>query len=467
MDASLDNNWIENEFKQINCNDTRLNRRFIKVAQSMMASPSDNIHQAMEDWTESKGAYRLFDNENLQREEIIFTHAQNTLYRANSTEKKEILLAIQDATTVNYTHHPKKKGLKNLHQQESYANSMKGFHLHNVLLMTESGLPLGMLRQEVFQNEGSLVHHKQRPIEDKKSYHWLQGLQATAEIQERTIIHICDREADIYEFFMEAEKLNQYYIIRASKDRRLATGPETLRTVMNAEHVSGEVEITVPGNGKRKERKAILKIRYKQVKLKAPQRALAAQREPLKDLEVYVIFALECNPPGDYEALDWVLLSNYPVASFEESLQCLKRYRFRWNIEEYHKILKSGCNIEECQLQTFERVNKFIALMSVIAFRLFFMTLVNRVCPDDSCVVILKKHEWEALCLSTTKTLPVEPPTVREAVRMIAKLGGFLGRNSDGEPGITVIWRGWDKLQTIAEFYFSTRDNKEIEKRYG
>lgn len=121
----------------------------------------------------------------------------------------------------------------------------------------------------------------------------------------------------------------------------------------------------------------------------------------------------------------------------------------------------------DCQLQTFDRVNRYIALMSVIAFRLFYITLVNRAAPEESCAIFLKEHEWQSLCLAIKKEVPAKPPTVREAVRMIGQLGGFLGRRSDGESGITVIWRGWEKLQTISDFFLATLRNNVVDKRCG
>jgi hypothetical protein len=112
-------------------------------------------------------------------------------------------------------------------------------------------------------------------------------------------------------------------------------------------------------------------------------------------------------------------------------------------------------------------VTKFIALMSVVAFRLYFVTLANRALPEESCELILKEHEWQALCVSANRKIPLVPPTVREAVRMIAKLGGFLGRKSDGEPGTTVVWRGWDKLQTVAQFFLSMQPTTPLQERCG
>ena len=132
-------------------------------------------------------------------------------------------------------------------------------------------------------------------------------------------------------------------------------------------------------------------------------------------------------------------------------------YRLRWQIECYHRILKSGCKIEDCRLETYERLKKYIRLKSIIAFRLFWLTLINRINPEMTSAQILEEHEWKALYCYVTKsqTPPNTPPSIRETVRMIAKLGGFLGRKHDGEPGMTYIWRGWEKFNIIVEFWLS------------
>ncbi len=128
-------------------------------------------------------------------------------------------------------------------------------------------------------------------------------------------------------------------------------------------------------------------------------------------------------------------------------------YKLRWHIESFHKVLKSGCNIELCRLQTADRLERYVTVLSIVAWRLYWMTHVNRVSPEKSCAEVLAEHEWKALCCKVKKTKlpPTEPPTIREAIRWIAGLGGFLGRKGDGEPGITTFWRGWQRLIDLSD----------------
>jgi hypothetical protein len=397
--------WVNAEFNGIDCSDKRLTKRFIKVAQSMMDSPDSNIHQAMGNWSDSKAAFRLFDNNKLEYDEILKPHAQRSIERARRLEGDEILLAIQDSTTLNYTHHKKKIGINKLFRTPGFANDVKGFHLHNTLLITEDGLPLGLLNQEVWQNLQSTIPHKRRPITEH--------------------------------------------------DRILSTKGMTITKHMDAVAPSGSIKIEIPGNGQRVARTAMLEVKYSTVRLKPVQRLPEAKNGLQPHLSANVILAKEKCPPRGIKPLNWLLLTNHEISDFSCAARCCKWYTLRWKVEEYHKVLKAGCKVEDCQLQTFERLTRYIALMSVIAFRLFWLTNVGRSAPNESCETILSPNEWKALYCRVKKTskIPKSAPTIRDAIMMLGKLGGFLGRKNDGDPGIVVIWRGWNKLQELSNFY--------------
>ncbi|MDX1902550.1 MAG: IS4 family transposase [Thermonemataceae bacterium] len=150
-----------------------------------------------------------------------------------------------------------------------------------------------------------------------------------------------------------------------------------------------------------------------------------------------------------------MLLTNIAVNSFSQALERIEWYCLRWQIEVYHKLIKSGCRVEDCLLETADRLKRYLALMCVIAWRLFWLTYLKRQHPDSSCTTFLTQAEWQVLyCkINNTLSLPLNPPTVSQAVTWIAQLGGFLARKHDGEPGITVIWRGWQRLQSFVDIW--------------
>jgi hypothetical protein len=454
--------WCSKEFNSVKLGDKRLDQRFLRVANDFLNSPAEPIHAICRDWSEAKAAYRLFDNDKFQEPYILQIHQQETIKRLKKIPKR--VFAIQDTTTLNYTHHPKKKGLGKINKQPSFNKPIKGFFLHNTLLMTEEGLPVGLIDQKIYKHEiNKLAKHKNRPITEKESYRWLESLRETQRLcPNRDIITIGDRESDIFELFLEAQELDAKVLIRAAHDRMLADKcqnkkHDTLWTKLQTTTLGSLQTIHLPARHNQRERLAKLEVRYKTIVLKPPQRTLQAKEKELLPVSIQAVWLYERNPPSDTTPLEWMLLTNMPVNSVEDAIMVGKWYRLRWQIECYHRVLKSGCKIEECRLETYERVKKYVRLKSIIAFRLFWLTFINRTQPEIPCNQILEDFEWKALyCyVFKTKVPPDKIPSIREAVRMIAKLGGFLGRRGDKEPGMTYIWRGWKKLALIADFWMS------------
>lgn len=453
-------NWCDEEFAHVNLTDARLNSRCQSVAAAMTAQPNAPINQACEDWADTKAAYRFFDNDNVTAERILSPHKQRTVERMS---QHALVLAVQDTSFLNYTHHPKTEGtgaIGTKKQQQS------GFVMHSTLALTAEGLPLGLVTQTIWarpvdQPSKTATECSQQPIEEKESYKWVQAFQeiTALPLAETETITICDREADIYEMFVLADEKKAKLLVRANFDRALIDETEQkLRAKVQKAALAGSLKVSIPLSDSQPQREAMLSVRYTTVTLKPPWRP---DQKKLPAVTLNAVFIREDNPPDNVEEpIEWLLLTNCPVACLADAVQIVKWYRCRWQIEVFHKVLKSGCVIEECRLQTAERLYPFIALKSVIAWRLHWMTYVNRHQPDAPCTVVLANHEWQALYMRIhrTATLPVEPPTVYQAVRWIGQLGGFLGRKNDAEPGITVIWRGWLRLQDIAATWYLVKE---------
>jgi hypothetical protein len=462
--SSRQDTWCSKELISVKLGDKRLNRRLAKVASDLLNNADEPIQLACGNWANAKAAYRLFDNDKLQEKKLLQAHQTETINRLEKSSE-EIFLAIQDTTVLNYTHHPKKKGLGKINKNGGFEKPSMGFFLHNTLLMSENGLPLGLIDQTIYQHKtGEKIAHKQRPIIDKESYRWIESLQTTKALcKGKTVVTVGDRESDIYEMFLEADEIEAKVLIRASRDRILSKDQDhrTLWALLENTPLGGVETIHIPARHNQAERFITLEVRYNKVILKPPQRAPNAKGKILSPVTLQAVWLCEPTPPSGEERLEWMLLTNMPVKTLEDAVKMGKWYKLRWQIECYHRILKSGCKIEECRLETYERLKKYVRLKSIIAFRLFWLTLINRIHPEILSNQILEDHEWKALCCHVAKVqeAPQKPPTVREAVRMIAKIGGFLGRKSDGEPGMTYIWRGWEKLALISEFWLSLHPN--------
>ena len=443
--------WNQQEFETLDLGDKRLTQRLIDVAGELSASPQSAIHAACGDWAATKAAYRLFDNEKVTSEKILSPHFQRTVERVSEHER---VFAIQDTTYLDYTHHPLTEGLGPIGTK---SQQIYGFVKHTTLMVTESGLPLGCLTDAVWARDTPARNSRKAnaPLTEKESYKWIAALNQT---QARTpqgveVISICDREADIYEFFVQAQATP--FVIRAAQNRNVDDEAGQLRALVQNQPAAGEQLVSVPARGNEPARQATVSIHFTTTTLLPPYRQPALHPQNLPAVDVSVVWVTEVNPPVKATPLQWLLITNVNVTDFSDAIQRIRWYSLRWQIEVYFKVLKSGTKIEHCRLQTKDRLLRYVALMSVIAWRLYWLTMYNRYAPMADCSCVLTDNEWKALYCVThkTTTLPNKLPTVSQVIVWIAKLGGFLARKSDGNPGATVIWRGWQRLSDISDTF--------------
>jgi hypothetical protein len=370
--------------------------------------------------------------------------------------QESIVLAIQDTSYLNFSSHKKTRGLGPIGDSRSAA---QGLVTHNILAVTAQGLPLGLLEQISWAREGYNQQTKQErkntSIEHKESYRWLQGLASVQKLKpmQTRVITLCDRESDIYEFFVAAERCQCEFVIRAAWNRHLEDSEfPRLWENMQEQPIRGYEHITVPSCDTRPERTATLAIRFAKVTLGPTQRPQHSLFYPLPPVTLYAVYGSEINPSDPDNPIEWMLLTNIAVHSVEDALEKLRWYRCRWQIEIYHKILQHGCTVEQCRLQSEDRLSRYITLMSIIAWRLFWMTHVQRTHPTAPATTILTETEIRTLMALHNHPVATQSfhVSVSQAVIAIAKLGGFLGRKHDGDPGPTVIWRGWSVLQNAA-----------------
>jgi hypothetical protein len=465
QEMTLDEQWAAIEFADVELNDARLNRRCQELAVALGQQPDAPINQACEDWADTKAAYRFFgDTKKVTPASICAPHHRRTVERMS---QHPLVLAVQDTTFFNYTHHPHTEGLGEIGNKKQH---QRGFGLHSTLVVTPAGVPLGALTQQFFTRPiGEPAHTpaelQRLPIEEKESYRWLEAFEQTLALTPTgvAVVTVCDREADIYEMFVLAEAKQASLVIRASADRVLAEKEvRKLWAKVAQQPLAGQLTLQISSNQQRPARQATVSVRFSQVKLTPPWRP---NQKKLPVVTLNAILVREDHPPAAVEEpIEWLLLTNTSVQNFDDAIRVVGWYGCRWHIELYHKIIKSGCTVEDCRLETAERLHNYIALMSVVAWRLHWMTYINRTDPDLPCTVILTATEWQVLYrrIQRTPSLPSTPPTVRQAVRWIAQLGGFLGRKCDGEPGITVMWRGWQRLQDMADTWYLVKEQSQL-----
>jgi len=442
--------WSEAEFQNAELGDKRLTDRLIQLAASFAQNPKGSIPQSTIEWKRTKAAYRFFDNEKVQVEKIHQSHKCATQLRLEQTEET-ILLAIQDTSEIAYHNH----GALALGMGNNGGNAL---FLHPTLLTTTLGVPIGIIGQQIWKRKEKKEAgaYKTQKIEDKESYKWLKGFESAAEFQERnpktTVISVCDREADVYELFQKQKQLKNdglHLVVRSARDRNLTEKSETLISHMRKQSQKGQISVDVPRNGKRKQFTLNLAICYSMVELQPPTRINSTEK--LAPLKLWVVEAKETDTSSRTN-VNWRIFTTLPINNLNSALTVLKYYQKRWVIEEYFKVLKSGCAIEERQLREFDRLEKCLMLDSVVAWRILFLMYAGRELPDLPATILFTDDECNAMyCIYHKTPKPPESPiTISDMMRFLAKSGGFLNRKSDGFPGAIVLWRGCLQLpQTV------------------
>jgi hypothetical protein len=266
------------------------------------------------------------------------------------------------------------------------------------------------------------------------------------------VVVIGDRESDFYDFFRAPRAEGVELLVRvAQQSRRVEHAEETVKQALEAAPVQGEILVEVPRAPGRKARQARLSVRFLSLACGPPQSRRADTSLP--KITLNWILVEEQSPPANTKPIRWLLVTTLPVNTLEDAVRCVSYYTRRWLIERFHYTLKSGCQVEERLLESLENICRMLATMSIVAWRVMWLVFESRENPDQPCTVILCQAEWQALHAYTHRRrpqpLPTRPPTLREAVRMIAKLGGFLGRKNDAEPGLKTVWQGLSRLSDI------------------
>lgn len=464
--SDTDAEWAANEWGSVDLGDQRLTQRLVALGRARGARPTANLPQACGSRAATKAAYRLLQHENASLEKFLSGHKEATLSRAAS---ESIVLAIQDTTSLNYSTHRATEGLGPI--TNIGAEATLGLEVHSVLLANLAGTPLGLLDIQAWardpQTFGTSDQREKRPTRAKESQKWLTGYAAAAaaavRLDRTQVVVIGDREADMFDLLKTAVAGKAHLLIRATHPRRIVTVQGKLEgklwDCVAQEPVAGTMEVQMPRRGQAA-RIAHLELRFREVHVCQP---LSRGRRH-KAVRVFAVAATEPKDAVcDGEPIEWLLLTTLSVSNAEQAAEKVRWYSRRWLIEVYHRTLKTGCRIERRQSKSAESLQAALAIDAVVAWRVMWLVKLGRETPDVPCTAFFEDDEWKALHCFVHKTKPpAQPPTLREAVRMVAQLGGFLGRKSDGEPGAETTWRGLERLTdlvlgfTIARGFFSS-----------
>jgi hypothetical protein len=328
-----------------------------------------------------------------------------------------------------------------------------GINLHSSLVVTLDGLPLGLTAvkfwsRKAFKGRKAKRKAHNAPIEEKESVRWLENLCSSTELLGRPqrCVHVGDQESDIFDLFAVAHQLGTHFLIRTRADRLADGGPETLSEAVGRSPRRGLYRIAVR-NRKGEESEAVLEIRYRRMRLQTPK----GKKKRYPNQMVTVIEAREQETPPDRERIDWKLITDLAVGSRQQAVEKVQWYALRWKIEVFHKILKSGCRAEQARLRTAPRLTNLLAVFCILSWRVFWLTMTNRIDPDADPELVFTDLELRIL-----DRLVTDKPSAQEQKHLLshyliklARLGGYLARNSDPPPGNETIWRGLTRLVDI------------------
>ena len=440
--------WAAAEVAGAELGDERRTRRLAALVEALAARPEASVPQACKDWAATKGAYRFWDLDTVDPAALRAAGVPAVVARVGEQGR---VLVVQDTTEIAVRASAVQAALGPLR-----APGQRGLLLHSALAVRPDGVPLGLLHQAVWTRDpaecGVAATRRQRPITDKESGRWLTALAASQAALPEAVgsLTIADREADVYELFAAPRRANADLLIRAAQDRCVAEEAHRLWAALDQAPAAGELTVALRRRDDRPPRTAVLTVRFATITLLPPRNH--ADRAALAPITLQAVTAREEAPPEGVDPVCWRLLTTLPVAALAAAVEVVRLYTLRWLIERYHFVLKSGCGVEELHLETRERLERALATYALVAWRLLWLTYLARRQPDAPCDTVLAPHEWQALYCTHFQTPlpPATPPSLHDAVRWLAQLGGFLARRHDGDPGVVVIWRGLRRLHDIA-----------------
>jgi hypothetical protein len=458
---------LKDEVQGAALGDQRLTKRLGKVIEELGAKPTMSVPAATYGRAEMEAAYRFFDNDKVSPEKILQPHIEATRERI---AQAEVALLVQDTTDIDLTRpNQQVRGTGPLEYDTRH-----GVFFHPLLAFNRHGLPLGIAWQKTWARnkikkkrtkQQRDLWHRKTPIEGKESFRWIEGMRAAREVAEAcpqtTCVCIADSDADVYELFCQSRSTTQgesHFLVRACQNRITCDPQANLLDATRATpclfqfsvNVSARTAKLVTETRKRKTtrgaRLAEVEVRATTVTVRPPYRR--GRKLPVVTLNV--VLAEELNPPDGATPVQWLLVTTLPIDNVEQVQQIVSYYAIRWQIEIFFRTLKSGCRIEDRQFETSERILNCLAVYSIIAWKVMYLSRLGRECPDLDCELIFEPSEWKSVYMTVRREdPPAIPPSLNEMIRMIASLGGYVIRRST-QPGTQTLWFGLQRVHDLS-----------------
>lgn len=446
--------WAQLNFSTCELGDKRRTLRLVQVAAQVANNPSASFPDQMETWGDLKAAYNLFDCDDVTFEAIARPHWELTKQRTTGR-----YLVIGDTTELDFGIHRDVPGLR-----PTGNGTGSGFLLHNALMVDSES-------EEIIGVAGQTIHYRpeKKETKSKKKENSTQKLnrKRESEVWGKVIdqvgpppedvewIHVLDRGGDNFEVYCHLLEQRSGWVVRAGRLNRYVLAGEDETRMQLADYlpqleVLGTYELSLRARPRQPSRTAKLEVRVGPIKMPVPHHKSSWVRElNPQPIAMDVVYVVEVDASADVTPICWVLLTSLPAKTLTKAWTVIEYYESRWLVEEYHKALKTGCRVTDRQLKTASRLEAMVGLMSVTAVRLLRLKSLARTSPDVPAQRVVPQL-WLQMLKAARKGLNrVHDLTVGQFYREVAKLGGFLGRKGDGNPGWITIWRGWEKLNNL------------------
>ena len=430
--------WAERTFGGVQLHDRRRTRRAVQAASKLAENPLGSLPAQMQTWKESKALYRLLDEPDVTFAALMQPHMQQTREQALSSP---VVLLVQDTTDIDLSHRRKISGVGQKGLERG-----RGFFVQTVLAVhPEMREVLGCMAQEPFVRipapDGE-QRYQRRKREERETDVWIRQVHAIGTPAPGSVwVHVGDPRADMFPFFQACQVTQTHFLVRAAQNRRVEVCEDEISyslTQARAFPSQASRPFEVPARHGRQARSTQLQLAFGQMTLLPPRNAPRAGKEPLP---VWVVRVWEEQAPEGQEPLEWVLLTSVPTTTLEQAWERVDWYGSRWLAEDYHQCLKSGCRIEQRQLQTVDGLFRLLGLLSPLAVRLLQVRACAREDPERPANAVIEPLMLAVLAQRTGGS-PLTM-TVGTFWTEVARLGGYLARSHDGPPGWRTIWKGW------------------------
>jgi hypothetical protein len=443
--------WAEQHFGTAQLGDPRRTRRLVRSAARIAERPQGSLPSKF-DWNGLRAVYRLMNRPEATHQEVLAPHGRQV---QQAMRQQPCVLVMHDTTELDFTSHRALRGTGPLG-----TGGGRGFLQHNSLAVVPDGPLLGLAHQQLEPRRPAPPGETpaQRRHRRRESHLWADGIAALGPAPEGHVwVDVADCGGDVFDAMDTARRLRHHFLIRAAQDRKVLVGPpggqqqDYLRRFARRLRPQATGTVAIASKGGRPARQASVALAAAEVWVYPPwpESQQAGARPPLR---AWVVRVWEPEPPAGAEPLEWVLLSSLPVETEAQLRERQAWYERRWpTAEEFHQVEKTGCGEEELRFETAEAMGPMVALLSVVAVRVLQLRDAERHRPQAPAAELASALERQLVAAADPEGPPAAALTVRQFVRGVARLGGFLGRKGDGSPGWKTLWRGYQRLQDMAE----------------